>query len=392
MAFLSSNNTYFFVISVSCLLICFGMEDVQAGGGMDNNGIGTKGYSMGNAITAIADDASAVYYNPAGLAFLDKNTWYAETYAWVNFTDFEYKANSISDKSDEKFINFGFFFSKAYEKWAVGFGGYVPYAGGGTKYDSFQGMPYDLEFIAGFFALTPAIAYRLSPEFSVGIGTSIYFGMMELDRFDPSILAQRKSEYDGIAGYGGHIGFYYEPVEKFSLGLVARSAVPIEMEGEEKVAGIKKDSEVDFTIPYYFTLGLSYKPDKDFTFGVSSSYMLWGDTDRITFTTEGIKNRIQTYYKNSFLLGAGIEYRIADETALWAGLKFVQGATEKKGLNPASNDVDLLVPSIGIAYQITKTVEAALTVIYAIGFEEEVDSQKYDADFLNIQFGVRVKR
>jgi len=96
--------------------------------------------------------------------------------------------------------------------------------------------------------------------------------MMELNRFDTSVFGMRKSEYDGIAGYGAHIGFMYEPAEKFTLGFVARSEVPIEMDGKEKIAGIKRDSEVEFTLPHYFTLGLGYKPDNDLTFGLSFSY------------------------------------------------------------------------------------------------------------------------
>lgn len=44
----------------------------MAAGALDNPAVGSKGIGMGNSFTAIADDASAVYYNPAGLAFNKK--------------------------------------------------------------------------------------------------------------------------------------------------------------------------------------------------------------------------------------------------------------------------------------------------------------------------------
>ena len=51
------------------------------GGAFDNSVIGVKGFALGSAFTGIADDASAVYYNPAGLAFGVNNDWNAEIYA-----------------------------------------------------------------------------------------------------------------------------------------------------------------------------------------------------------------------------------------------------------------------------------------------------------------------
>jgi len=41
-------------------------------GGFDNHHIGIKGMSMGSAMAGIIDDASAVYYNPGGLVFLQQ--------------------------------------------------------------------------------------------------------------------------------------------------------------------------------------------------------------------------------------------------------------------------------------------------------------------------------
>lgn len=42
--------------------------------GFENTGVGTRGRAMGGAFRAIADDWSAAYYNPAGLAFIEENT------------------------------------------------------------------------------------------------------------------------------------------------------------------------------------------------------------------------------------------------------------------------------------------------------------------------------
>ena len=50
-------------------------------GAFDNRIIGIKGFIMGNALTGIADDVSAVHYNPAGLVF-NEHTWDTEIYRY----------------------------------------------------------------------------------------------------------------------------------------------------------------------------------------------------------------------------------------------------------------------------------------------------------------------
>lgn len=73
--------------------------------------VGAKAIGMGEAATAVADDANAVYYNVAGLAFLDKKSGeymfskYVEetSYHWVGF------GMPISEKAGSFGIGFQYF-------------------------------------------------------------------------------------------------------------------------------------------------------------------------------------------------------------------------------------------------------------------------------------------
>jgi len=366
-------------------------EDVF-GIGFTNSCIGLKGMGMGNSLTGIADDASAVYFNPAGLAFGEKNSWSAELYLfYAPIFKHEYSANSITDESNKPVYIPSFFISKTYDSWAFGFGAYVPYAGGGTAYDDFQGTPYDLESFAAWYALTPTVAYKFSPNFSVGVGLSLYAGQMERKFFDPTLSVLVENEYDGTAGYGAHIGFLYKPTRELSIGFIARGEIPIEMDGEMKIAGTKFDSEVDFTLPSSFSLGFGYQPNSKIMIGLSFYYYLYGDTDKITIKAGVAEREEKTYYKNCWDVGLGIEYKINDELDIRAGLKFDQSATKDKGLNPATVDVDLITPSINVAYGMSESIEMNLAVLYAIGLEEKVNLEKYNKNFLGILVGLRFR-
>lgn len=60
-------------INISCLLVCcaaFATSVYAVNPVMQDHGVGAKALSMGNSFVAVADDFSAVYWNPAGLAFM----------------------------------------------------------------------------------------------------------------------------------------------------------------------------------------------------------------------------------------------------------------------------------------------------------------------------------
>ncbi len=375
-------------------LIIFFTNPVEnaAGGAFDNTALGMKGISMGNALAGAVDDASAVYYNPAGLAFNKKDIWYASGYTYFTHASFKYKANSIEDESNPIFIVPGFFLSKTFENWAFGYGFYIPYAGGGTEYQQFQNTPYDYEGSAAFIAITLAAARKLSPKLSVGASASLYYGAMEQDFFNTDISARTVSDYNGLAGYGGYIGLMYQISEEWRAGLVARSAVPIDLDGTEKIGGIKYDSEIEMTFPYSFDLGFGYQPDPKLTLAMALSYRLWGHMDEITVRTEGLpKNEIDTHYKNSWFAGIGMEYMVRSDLAFKAGLKYVQGATSDKGLNPGTVDIDLWNPTVGLAYSMSKSTELNGSVMFTYGPREEYRGQTFEQGHWSLILGARFK-
>jgi long-chain fatty acid transport protein len=368
------------------MFLCFTIAGNVFGGGFENTAIGMKGMSMGNGLTGIADDASAVYYNPGGLAFHEKGTWNAEVYTYFSYTSFKYKANSVNDESNEVFIIPGFFISKTLDNWAFGFGHYTPYAGGGTKYDDFQNTTFDLEVSAAFPAVTSAIAYKINTKLSVGMGISMYMGIMESKVGQLSFEGEFDEAY---AGYGGHVGILYKPSEDLSVGFTARSEVPIKMDGTEETAGVENDSETEFTFPYSFDIGIGYKPDTKLTLGFILSYRFYSDMDEMTFKTAGIKREELTYYKDIWFAGIGIEYKIKSDLALKAGVKYLEGASKDKGLRADSVDVDTWHPTFGFAYNMSESKELNVSVMYNYGVKKKYNNQEFDQDHISLMLGLR---
>ena len=59
------------IAAMALLLGATGAREAETAAFLDI-GVGARGIGMGGAYTALADDSSAVYWNPAGLARMDK--------------------------------------------------------------------------------------------------------------------------------------------------------------------------------------------------------------------------------------------------------------------------------------------------------------------------------
>ena len=149
------------------MLLCVIPSGNAFGGALENHAIGIKATSMACSFTGVADDASAVHHNPAGLAFNEKDSWYGETYLLSGISKTEYTENAVTDKSDTAFHIPGFFLAKTFEKWAFGVGYYVSFAVVGVEYDIFQNSGNDLEAYVGMAPLTAATAYKITPALSI---------------------------------------------------------------------------------------------------------------------------------------------------------------------------------------------------------------------------------
>ena len=211
------------VVSAVSLGACIGADRAVAGA-LDNSFVGTKAIAMAGAFTGIASDASAVYFNPAGLAFLASDGTHFEIYGYLSLTKFRYENAGALFESNEKFPVPGLFAARRFDRFALGFGYYIPYGGGGTAYQDFMGTGIELKSAAGIQAFTPAAAYAITPSLSVGAGVSMYVGVV--DTRAPQTISQPvpalvdyESEYNGRSGYGWNLGVLYKPTDALSVGV-----------------------------------------------------------------------------------------------------------------------------------------------------------------------------
>jgi len=265
-------NRYSLVLLFSLLFLLFGEGSVFGGGGFALPGVGSKALSMGGAFRGLADDWSASFWNPAGLAFLSKSEFSSDFYTF-NFRP-EYTAKvefaqggyiySVGYQNatfyPEDRVLFlpsfsGFYKFTQLEGFSGGIAFFVPYKLQ-SKWDIYKPpdeylntVPYpkfDHETNILIWDLHPSVAKDfMEGKLSLGAGLSIQRAHFELRRMvlTPTIYP-RPYEYFPVDwfmkttgwGVGFNVGILYKASPKLQFGFAYRSPVDIDLEGSLDLA------------------------------------------------------------------------------------------------------------------------------------------------------------
>lgn len=285
--------TLFFVAA-----LIFSTIDSKANG-LSLNSPGPKGLGMGGAMIGLADDYTALYWNPAGITNLQK------TQIGVYFTGimpagtYKVAAANIDAKTESNIYPApGLFAYTPLVKGdlVVGLGVYVP-AGLGAEWNG-----DDLKLVSnnqsfkwsnqiGAINFAPGVAYRvLGDMLSVGATFNLVYGMLDMER--PRFVAQANnffqySESSTGMGYGVTVGALFKPIDMLSVGLSFKSETKVAMEGdaEYSVMPNKSKFERDLSWPMWIGGGIAVTPTDNLTICLDAQWSNWSETQNEIITT-----------------------------------------------------------------------------------------------------------
>jgi len=352
-------------------------------GGWNNMLIGCRAIAIGGAFAGIADDASAIYYNPAGLAFQNQSMSVSVNgfNVWPTYTYSDSFGRNIINKSSTT-IPQVFMAFKAGERLTLGFGAYVPYAGGGVEWDN-RDLGLYIKSSLGILSLTPTLAYALNEKVSIGLNLNVYRSFLEDSRTIEN-LGNVTTEEDGTALALG-LGLMLKPSERLSVGVGIRGPATMKLTGKTTVPvaipglgtfDADLSSETKFKLPWDFELGFAYRISSNFLISTSAQYTLWSTLDTLEKTLKNIPElgdqvtEEPMNFKNILLWRVGMEYWINDILALRAGIGIDRWATPEETLDFVNIDVDKFTLLGGIGYRSGK-VQIDAVYAYARGRERE---------------------
>jgi long-chain fatty acid transport protein len=384
----------------AALFVFFSAMAVLQAAALDNTRMGAKANIMGRAFTGLADDPSAVFYNPAGLVFqregvsLQSYGVYTRTSLWYYGPEADTvsgsteKADTVS-RSTEKVIQPEIFINYHDGDIAFGLGVYTPYGSNAFKYDSVHSVPgRSIEQNFSLTAMSASFAYRLADVFSLGLSLSAYHGRYAysgLNLFgDPG---NQKHDFSGMAGVGGNIGALFKANDALSFGLTLKAPVKVSIGGDASftAAGVGTDvytGRAEFTTPLYITFGtaLHTNPQGTLTLTFDFNYAFYSKLKNYTFILRDVQNpgattvkNKETGYTDAVYAAIGIDGRASEKLSVRGGIHYAPTATSDEGLT-WSCDLSRITEGFGLAYAFTPEFEFMLSfqMFQFFGFRRSV--------------------
>lgn len=222
---------------------------------------GSKATGMAGAFTAVATDASTVFYNPAGSAFFEETAGAGGvTMVQLNEGLFQGRspgraAGTTGEQEDEMdFLPHAFLVKPLSRVAVLGIGAYQPFQLTTEWMDpeTFAGRDVATSADLSAIDLATTVGLRLSPSWGLGIGvvgrTSDLSLSRRVIRFNPlsrefEDVASFDLSTDDEIGVGFTAGVLYKPSNRFGWGLSYRSSIELDYTGAGTLTQIETGDE-----------------------------------------------------------------------------------------------------------------------------------------------------
>lgn len=327
--------------SILSLILVLTTSATMLANGISLNNIGPRALGMSGAFVGIADDYTAVYWNPAGCSQLKGISIGAFVTDLVPMGTYKYD-NGIMMVADAKtktnhYIspNIAGYMQLMSGDLAVGLGAYVP-AGLGAEWDGNElknlsgGQAYEWNSKIGVFSITPVISYKLMPNLYIGAAMNMYYGMMDMSRpkkMSKDAYAQYSEESSGL-GFGFSAGLLFKPIDMLSIGFSFKTKATITMEGTAKNTALaalgkeKTDFSRDMSWPMWVGGGIAVRPLKGLTVAADIHFSQWSDAAKYLYsdyTNWGVEDTMHLEWEDAIQVRVGIEYMLDEKLALRIG-------------------------------------------------------------------------
>jgi len=337
-----------------------------------------RGLVLGAGLTATADDASAVYYNPAGITQLKG------IHTMIGVTAINPQLDVVTGTTETGMTNNTHFIPHAYytqqlnDRFWVGVGIFSPFgletefpANWAGRYNSYHGKVQSLE-------LNPNVAYKISDQLSVAAGLNVmYFNLAHYQKkipagsINPAFAGQPDLDSDLSAdsyGWGLNLAVHYKPVDWFSAGISYRSRVSQHLEGD---ADFTKPALVAALAPTVFNdtgangslrlpdevfAGVNFKALKNLNIGGGVYWTRWSTYDKlqVNFDTPLYPGASQTTsikdWDDTFRYMIGVEWNVTNNWDLRLGYAYDESPVPDNTIDYLLPDSDRQQFAIGCGY------------------------------------------
>ena len=325
--------------------------------------------ARGDAFAATADNASAVYYNPAGITQLEGTHTLLGSYAISLKERVDLDApgsESFSSTNTElQFVpNFFATWKPKEHPLAFGLGVYAPFGFSLEYPDDTAFRTLAKEGSIQFIAINPVIAWKICDTLSIAAGPTVNYGQAKLVRGVLALGDRFDFEGAGVS-YGFTAGLLWHPHRMHHFGLTYRSTSALNFSGHSRVKtnpftvptpfgpftvpGIdsEEDANAEIQFPQVVTFGYSFRPTENWNFEFNLDWTDWDSLNTVTLRQPSGDIALPFNWQSSFFYEFGVTRKLPANFWISGGYIFSENSVPEESFNPIIPDSDRHVFSGG---------------------------------------------
>ena len=414
-----------FILAAAALIFSTGSAVAE---GYQINSLSARQIGMGHTGIAQKLGAESMFFNPAGMAFMDNTLDLSGSFtgisahctATVNGKDYK-TDNGISTPLG---VHAAF---SIYKNLKAGISFYTPYGSSINWTDNWPGAVLNQNVNLKAFTLQPTIAWAITPKLSIGAGAMITWGNVDLNKglvtaettdralallkqlgqlpaetpaFGNTTPASVNLQGDANVTVGLNVGAMYDVNERITLGASFRTKMMMKVNAgsayvryanaiTENLLGTslglinEANFKAEMPCPWVFGIGIAYKPIDRLTLAFDARLTGWNTYKSldIEFLSEQLtpyNQNITKNYKNSWCYSLGAQYALTDRFDIRAGLMVDTSPVNKEYYNPETPGTTKIEPTVGFSFRPYKNLSVDFGFMYIEGLRIKNASCTYD--------------
>lgn len=381
---------------VMALALLLAIPAVAAAGGFNIYEMGGRATALGGAFTATADDPSAIFYNPAGTAFLPRG-WavslniapvmptnkYAQP---IGLTADQFPGDATGETERSVYWPAGAYVTYRHdETWSGGFGFFTPF-GLGVKWDdpeTFAGRPEATNSQIRGYYFSPVATWRPVPGLAVSAGANFVKTSLTLENVatqnfgsDNALYNVTNVELEGTGNWtaSAAAAVLWQATDRFSFGANYKGGVTNEFENDDAnftqiptgqsalddvvaanvlaLNGMDVSGELEY--PAIVSAGTRYQATEDLALMLDFVWFDWSAFREVRLEFTSATDTSVTVLREDYTDGQqwrfGTEYRITPSLRGMAGFVYDNSPQPTGSVSPILPDANRFDYSLGLTY------------------------------------------
>jgi long-chain fatty acid transport protein len=365
----------------------------EAGGLYVNELSSTSQGNAGAGRGAWVPDASATIHNPASMTELDDHGFAGGL--TLAFGDVQFDPSSTSpsgsrsgsDQVDPFPLASFSYVHKASDRVRLGLSFFASAGSALDPNDSWAGRFQMTEISLAVISISPSIAVRVTDWLSIGGGPIANYGLLDWDLRVAPLLPpgpERDFKLDDLDDWeaSGQVGILLTPREDLSLSVLYRSETDFDLSGNLRIpSGISPSLDLELVLAQLVEVSAHWQVNEKLGLLATFNWEDWSGADGLTVGLAGRTITAQVGWEDTYKIGVGANYRIADDWLLQTGITYDTSALKNKVRTTALPVDEQVRFSLGALYDITEATTLGLSFTYANLGQGEIRSASVRGDY-----------